>query len=227
MDPRVAGAGVAMTVGMLLLLPTFNALNNSYTTDVAPPAWLANFIDPENLPEDFQPPPDAKLPEGYEPPPDMELPPGWEIPPDYDGPMPEGGCPPPVPVWFASLNGTRTFDTGFDSPQTYNFEVPEYTVAVIANVTFTDWRAQAVTARLLPPDGAEAMEDSADGNPGGLLVPAQPVRETPFSFQLIAEDENSLPPSGRYAIEVDIEFPIDGSYSVSALAVLACGGMLQ
>lgn len=226
MDPRVGGAGIAMAVGLLVLLPTFNALNNSYVTDVAPPDWLARLIDPDDLPEDFRPPDDYTPPEGWEPPPDLEPPPGWEPPPGYDGPIPPGGCPPPVPVWYDSLNGTRRFDTNFQSPTRFNFEVAPYTVAVVANVTFTDWQAQQVRARLVPPAG-EPLEDGAAGESTGLLFAPTPVAESPFSFQIIAQDENSLPPSGRYTIEIEIDLPVSGSYELEALAVLACGGMLR
>lgn len=222
-DPRVAGAGIAMAIGMMALLPTFNALNNSYLTDVQPPPWMPT---PDDLPDDFKPPEDWEPPEGWEPPPDMEPPPGWEPPPGYDGPIPEGGCPPPIPMWFAALNGTRPIGTSFNG-DSENFEVPPWTVAVIANVTFREWQASSVTARLVPPVGDTEEQSEDNPNPGGILVPATPVAETPFTFQMVAQDEDSLPPSGRYTIEIEVEFAVSGSYSMEAIAVVACGGMLQ
>ena len=230
MDPRVTGAGVAMAIGMMVLLPTFNALNNSYVTDVAPPAWLAKLIDPENLPEDFQPPEDYEIPEDMELPEDFEPPPGWEIPPDYDGPIPPGGCAaiPPIVVPVEEATDSGSIAPGMQ-PLSWTFEIPdEYVVAVAANVTFSDWQARRVAARLEDPNGT-VVDDERSGDTGGLLVPATTQPTVEFSLQFIVniEDGSDMPVPGSYTLELPIDIPIGGSWSTEVSYAIPCGGLLQ
>lgn len=224
-DPRVAGAGMAMAVGLMVLLPTFNALNNSYVTDVAPPAWLAKLIDPDDLPEDFQPPDDFEPPEGWEPPPDFEPPPGWEPPPGYDGPIPPGGCPPPVVIHVEDFSDQLEPQWGGIQ---YEFEVPQYTVAVGANFTFNNWQAGRIFGSLEDPNGM-AVEDDEPGDTGGLLVPAtvQPTYEMSLIFQTDSEDLNTMPSPGTYTLNIGAEIAIGGTVTGSVDYMVACGGILE
>lgn len=227
MEPRVAGAGIAMAIAMMVLLPTFNALNNSYVTDVAPPAWLAKLIDPEDIPEDFQPPEDFTPPEDWEPPPDFEPPPGWEPPPGYEGPIPPGGCPPPAFLWPDGGNMTEELSADGQREWTFRFTVPQYTVGVSASINFTNWAANEVYASLEAPDG-EVQEDSEQGDVGGLLNAATPRARTQFTFQFIAQDENNMPPSGTYTFTFGARDPvIQGSATTEIGYAVACGGMLR
>lgn len=225
MDPRVAGAGAAMALGMMLLLPTFNALNNSYVENVQPPPWMPT---PDEIPDDFEPPPDWKPPEDWVPPEDFEPPPGWEPPPDYDGPIPPGGCPPPVLRYLENMNKTGTIQPQWDG-ESWTFNPPPYTVAIVANATFTDWQAQSVFAEVDPPadTGLDPQSDGAQGDSGGLLVPAQPVPETEFTLSYVAESEETVPPQGTYTLSLGADLPISGSYRTSVLIALPCGGMLE
>lgn len=215
-----------MAVAMLLLLPTFNALNNSYATDVPPPSWLPQ---PDKIPENFQPPEDMEYPEGWEPPPDMEPPPGWEPPPGYEGPVPPGGCPPPVfrPVEEWTDDGSWSAGGPNEFPVELRWTPPKYTVGFGGNITFTDWRAQEVSFRILDPEGNELGWESAQSN-APLLVSPQPVARRQFTFQTEDPRETGeLPPEGVYMLILDADTPLDGSWQTEFTVAIACGGMLE
>lgn len=229
MDPRVVGAGVAMAIGLMVLLPTFNALNNSYVTDVAPPAWLAKLIDPDNLPEDFQPPDDFEPPEDMEIPPDFEPPPGWEPPPGYDGPLPEGGCDniPPVVQAIDEWDNNRQFTTNSNGNYEWSWDMPQYTAGFRVYVNFTDWQAQRVRVDIEDPDGNNLYTGAEDGdNTGtGLLSAARPVSLTEFIYE--TPQDELFPPQGAYTLRLTVELPISGSYKSEAYYAVPCGGLLQ
>ncbi|HUR68978.1 MAG TPA: hypothetical protein VM370_07000 [Candidatus Thermoplasmatota archaeon] len=226
MDPRVAGAGVAMAIGMMLLLPTFNALNNSYVTDIQPPPWIPT---PKEIPDDFTPPTDFTPPSNWQPPPDWEPPEGWEPPPGYDGPIPPGGCPPPV---FQSVpDGTMSGrlspqDTGRTST---TFVVGEYTAAIIVNATFTNWQAQRIFVTLTPPNGTDITETEQSDSSGFLVAP-QAKAKSILTITLQPSDQqdpDTWPEPGEYTLAVGGDIPISGSWESDVQVVLPCGGQLQ
>lgn len=216
-----------MALGMMLLLPTFNALNNSYVENVAPPPWMPT---PDEIPEDFEPPPDWEPPENWVPPEDFEPPPGWEPPPGYDGPIPPGGCPPPVLRYLENMNRTGQMapNPQWDGRESWTFTPPEYTVAIVANVTFTSWQASGVSARLEPPPQSdiEPQSDEAQGAQGGLLGPARSTPKSEFTLSYVAESEETVPPPGTYTLSLGADLPVSGSWTTSVLIALPCGGML-
>lgn len=236
MDAKVAGAGVAMALGMMLLLPTFNALNNSYVENVTPPPWIP---PPDEIPEDFvppedwEPPPDWVPPEGWEPPPDWEPPEGWEPPPGYEGPIPPGGCPPPLIQWIEPSNstfsmGNPTSGQQWDGSETFSFTAPKYTVGVEGSVNFSaGWQAQSVSSSLRTPDGDTLGPLTNQSNAGPLLFSPQQNPRTEQVHQIIAKDEASMPPSGRYTFTVSAQTPISGSFVPQLVVAIACGGMLS
>lgn len=226
MDPRVAGAGVAMAVAMLLLLPTFNALNNSYATDVPPPSWMP---PPDKIPENFQPPEDMEYPEGWEPPPNVTPPPGWEPPPGYEGPIPPEGCPPPVfrPVEAWTDSGSWSASAGNPFPIEKLWTPPKYTVGFGGNITFTNWRAQSVSYEILDPSG-EAMDADFARSNTPLLMSPQPTARSQFTFQTDDPRETGeLPAEGEYTLILDADTALDGSWEIEFVVAIACGGMLE
>lgn len=224
MDPRVAGAGIAMALGMMLLLPTFNALNNSYVENVQPPPWMPT---PDEIPEDFQPPEDWEPPPDWEPPEDYEIPPGWEPPPGYDGPIPPGGCPPPVIRRLDDMEHSGTIGPQWPGAE-YPFTIPKYTAGLSANVTFTNWRASEVRGALEDPNGNTSKDRDA-GNAGSLLVPAQPKGSSKLVMQFIVnpEDGSNMPAQGEYLLSLSASLPVSGDYQTQVEVAILCGGLLE
>lgn len=216
-----------MGVALMVLLPTFNALNDSYVTDVAPPAWLAKLIDPNDLPDDFQPPEDFKPPEDMELPEDFEIPPDWEPPPGYEGEIPPGGCPPPVEVAIEGMDHNGGIDPGF-STREFTFTVPKYTVAVQAIVTFTDWQAQRIYADLTGPEG-DSVGNETEGAEATLLGGRPTEDSTEFVLQFITdpEDLTTMPPEGEYTLTIGADIPLTGAFRTEAAYAVYCGGMLE
>lgn len=230
MDPRVAGAGVAMAVAMLLLLPTFNALNQSYDSSVPPPDWFR----PDKIPENIKPPEDIEdYPEGWEPPPNMTPPPGWEPPPGYEGPVPEGGCPPPVfrPLdeWTDSGGWSTSNAPSGRYTEELTFQAPKYMVGFGGNITFTDWRAQTVSYVIEDPSGQNIGGESRGGQgAGSVLFPAAATPETALTYQTDDPRETGeLPPEGEYTLRLVVDTPIEGSWETEFVVAIACGGMLS
>lgn len=239
MDPKVAGAGVAVALGMMLLLPTFNALNNSYVENVAPPPWIP---PPEKIPEDFVPPEDWTPPEdwvppeGWEPPPDWTPPEGWEPPPGYEGQLPPGGCPPPLFKRIFDPQG-KNFTGPIGNPQSapqsnwaldIPFEVEKYAVGVSAAVNYTNWNAGVVRSTLQPSKGAAQDDETAGPRTGVLLPSTQTTRQTNHVFQIIAKDEATMPPVGTYTFTLEADAPImGGQYATEIVVAIACGGILE
>lgn len=226
MEPRVAGAGVAMAIGLMVLLPTFNALNNSYVTDVTPPAWLAKLIDPDRLPEDFQPPDDFEPPEDMELPEDFEPPPDWQIPPGYDGPLPPGGCDnvPPLIQPVEDWSNAGQLATNPNEEREWTWALPQHTAGFRVYVNVTDWQARRIDVSLEGPEGT-LYEDAAVGETTGLLVAPQPVPLTEFVYETPMDD--LFPPEGDYILRLTVDLPISGRFTTEAYYVLPCGGLLQ
>lgn len=207
MDTRLAGAGFAMGVAMVLLLPTFNALNNSYLTDVPPPPWMPTPDEP----------PDINPPTEYEPPRDMTPPTGWEPPPGYEGPVPPS-CPPPKVVRLNETVSRRTISPTQDE-WSAAFQVPKYTMALVGFVNFSDWQAQRVYATLDVPEGGEDWEKRADGTFLGT------VESTKWEYNSTRSQQP--PPSGGYVLDYGAQTGFSGTVTTEFYAVLPCGGLLQ
>lgn len=212
MDTRMLGAGVVAALGMTLLIPTFNALNNSYVEDVQPPPWMPtpDEIPPIEPPEDFEPP------EG-EPPEDFEVPPG------YEGPVPPV-CPPPVvrPVNETLMRGPVT--PAFQ-PVRVTFDVPKYAIALIGFVNVTGWQAARVATQLDTPGGNDwAQEQTAGG--GALLVDPQP-KDSRWEYNSYREESQQPPKEGSYTFTLQIDLPVDGDFETGFGVVLPCGGLLS
>lgn len=206
-------AGIAVALGLTLLMPTFNALNNSYVQDVAPPSWLPQ-------PDDFQPPDDWTPPEGWEPPEDWEPPEGYEYP--FDVPP---VCPPPVMQEFGRQHFDLTMSGSGNPTQTftYPFKAPNLTMGVGGHVNVTEpWQANRIAIELMAEN--KTWTPAARTPPGGLL---QPTRSAPFSEEFRSDNEwgQEPPPWGNYILTVTADFPITVQGHVEFFAVVACGGL--
>lgn len=212
------GVTMAMALGVTLLIPTFNALNNSYVEDVAPPPWMPT---PDEIPP-IEPPPD------FEPPPDAEPPPGWEPPPGYEGPVPPV-CPPPVARRLD--NASRTLPPLSPQPvyeQELVFRVPNFTMVMQGYVNVTGWRAQSIAVTLDAPEGGRDWSESeASSTPGGLLPSAQPEQDTSWFYDSLETENGQQPKPGSYTLTVTARFPIDGAVETQFGVLLACGGILS
>ena len=223
MDPRVAGAGVAVAVAMLMLLPTFNALNNSYDMSVPPPDWMPM---PDEIPENFEPPEDMDYPEGWEPPPNMTPPPGWEPPPGYEGPVPPGGCPPPVFVPAEEWNRDVPLNAAPSATYSWDIELPEYTVGFGGFINVTNWRASSVSYTISDQNGT-IFSDSQPGTGNGLLGPGSATPETSWQVDSREEWPDGFPPPGTYTLTINVQLPVDGAIHTEFIYALPCGGLLQ
>lgn len=219
-----------MGLALVLFIPTFNALNNSYVTDVTPPPWMPT---PEELPKDFQPP--DEIPEGWEPPEgDWEIPEEWKD--KYKGKMPPGGCGPPVIEPIPELNG-KTFrppssDNGItpagDWSQALPFNLHETTVGYDIYVNFSDWRGERVLAVLTSADGNETQEEDA-GTGGSPSIFGGAAKDSFLNFQEVVDPNTGkrIAP-GEYTLALRMEQPFTGgTVRIEARKGLACGGMLD
>lgn len=235
MDPRMLQAGIAMGAGLLLLLPTFNALNWSYAENVSPPPWMPTpnpeSFDPDDIPDDWTPP------EGYEPPPDMEIPEEWKE--KYKDKMPPGGwenCPPPAVRRIQELS--RSFDLpgrgGLLNNQAQDFEeevafaLHETAVAFRVYVNVTDWAANGVRSAIVDRNGVlvDAQEEQGEPDPGFIGNPS--LRDTEFVHEKMGDQQSKRGVGGAYVLdlEVDQSYSSDGRIGVTGHVALACGGML-
>lgn len=252
MDSRMMKAGVAIALGMTLLIPTFNAINNSYIQVSDVPPWMPPPDKlPENFrpPEDFQPPEDWTPPEGWEPPPDYVPPEGWEDwkPPEdwegkYEGDPPpgweNGQCPPPVPRYPESANAQVRLSGTSDWSQQFTFDAPEYTVGMRVNVTFLNWTSPEIRGSVTPPEAVAFGDEQSDRNGASGLLGEQaptPKRRTTWSWEWDPRNrDNELPPAGTYTISLEADAPdwvpqsaLRGDVRVETVIVLACGGALS
>lgn len=242
LDSRVLKAGIAMAIGMTLLIPTFNAINNSYIEVSEVPSWMP---PPDKLPENFRPPEDFKPPEDWTPPPDWEPPEGWEDwepPEDWEGkmegfPPPPGSCPPPVIKRPSSANVNHTVRSPSWSTEV-PFDVPEYTLGIEVWANWTDWRASEIRGSITSPNGnAFGAERSKTAQGSGQLVLTTPA-QSPHSMHWKwdpREHNNELPEHGSYTIILEAD-PVNsiqdggtasGNVQVETYLVLPCGGAFQ
>lgn len=245
MDSRLLKAGAAAALGMTLLIPTFNAVNNSYVAVTEYPDWLP---PPDQLPENLRPPEDftpPDLPEDWQPPPDWKPPEGWE---DWEPPAdwaekwgdrvpPAGACPPPV--WRAIEDGANaTFEmSGAGWEQEAAFTIPKYTLAIAVNHTVTDWTANRIRATVAAPGNAWQGENETNGARDPLTGQAGTTPETTY-LQLFRADENGNAPAaeGTYSVSLWAEAPqgplgsplaptpVEGQWSFTVDILVACGG---
>lgn len=218
LDSRMLGVAAVMALGVTLLIPTFNALNNSYVEDVAPPPWMPT---PDEIPP-FTPPPD------YKPPPDAEPPPGWEPPPGYEGPVPPV-CPPPVARRLD--NASRTQPPLAPQPRYFEeiaFVVPNFTLVMQGYVNFTAWRASSISVTLDAPEGGRDWTQSAQSSTSGGLLPS-PTREqdTSWFYDSMKVENGQQPKPGEYRLTLSAQFPVDGQVETQFGVLLACGGLVS
>lgn len=236
MDPRMLQAGVAMGLGLLLFIPTFNALNNSYVENVTPPPWMPM---PEEIPDDFEPPEDFELPEDFEPPEgDYEIPPEWRD--KYKGKMPPGGCPPPVRRDFEEKTfqlprpSTPLASGSWDEQMTLT--PPQSAGAILLWANYTSWRAEEVRAAVEGPAGATPWDDSEPGDASPLN--SQTEASASFHYNSYYTDNPDSPAvtnwtqargklltPGEYTVTVSAENPRTGSVKIQGHYILACGGL--
>ena len=234
-----------MAIGMTLLIPTFNAINNSYIEVTDVPPWMP---PPESLPENFRPPEDFEPPEDWQPPPDWDPPEGWEDwepPEDWEGkfegePPPgwdSGQCPPPVIKRPSEANGRLTIG-GTSWSDTLSFTAPEYTAAIIVNATFRDWVASEVRAEVDPPanvDFGSTQSRAGSGGTGTVISGPSPQQAWTANFTWDPRERNDeLPPPGQYTITLEADTPSSltpqntaGTVDVETILVLPCGGAFQ
>lgn len=227
-------AGVAMGLGLLLFIPTFNALNNSYVTDVAPPPWVPT---PKEIPDNFEPPEDWTPPEDWEPPEgDYEIPEEWKE--KYKDKMPPGGrCPPPAVRPLQEVAFSRRLDTADQSPvgggpgdpldETFTYNVHETALAVRIYVNLTNWRGTSFEADVSGPPNATGWSREESG-PGyrSFLSPSVSTTSVRFEYDsLTVEGQKQVKP-GDYALRVVATEPDGGELKIEGYVALACGGML-
>lgn len=234
-------AGVAMAIGMTLMIPTFNAINNSYISVTEVPPWMPQ---PDQLPEDFVPP--DEIPEGWQPPPDWKPPEGWEDwkpPEDWEGkfdgiPPPAGSCPPPIVVMPDNLNDNITL-SGNSFSDELQFEVPEYTVGVAVWANWTAWVAGEIRGDVASPNGdayGEEIQETSEGD-GGPVELSTPVQDR-VDMEWIWDPRqraNELPAPGTYTLSLAADPPgrptdqngISGRIRLETYLVLPCGGAFQ
>ena len=246
LDSRVMKAGIAMAIGMTLLIPTFNAINNSYIEVTEVPSWMP---PPDKLPENFRPPEDFKPPEDWTPPPDWEPPEGWEDwepPEDWEGkmegfPPPPGSCPPPVPRYPPEGNKEFSMDgEANDWEATLSFDAPEYTGAVIVEVRVRNWTSPQIRGAVTPPAGMDFGAEKTASNGGGGTFgipsanPPTPKAETVWNWTWDPrEHNNELPEPGTYTLDLAADAPdwlngqLRGRWQVKTILILPCGGAFQ
>lgn len=240
MDSRLMKAGVAMAVGMTLMIPTFNAINNSYLEVTEVPPWLPT---PTNIPDNLKPPSKLpeNIPEGWQPPPDWNPPPewkDWKPPEDWEGkaegfPPPPGSCPPPVIKVVEPPTSNFTLDD-----VEFQFEAPQYTAGIGVWLNSSNWRASEVRAGVNPPARMDFGGEEAEQEQTSTL-------STSSTYPRIAwewiwdprERNNELPEEGVYAIYIKADPPqstpvlgnsqISGDVSLMVQIALPCGGAWQ
>jgi hypothetical protein len=212
-DTRLVTAGAVAALGLVLLVPTFNALNASYVQDVPPPPWMPTPPTP----------PDMTPPTNFKPPPDMTPPTNWkgETPPN---------CPPPVLVRLKESNHTESFSPGPTTAsgtwtRAWDFEAPDGTIVVGGYVNWTNWQAQSVSSRLSGPERDWSWPMSNESTSTGLVTQSTPLSVQEYnSYEL---NDNQPVAGGTWRIEVRAELPIGGTVATTFAALLPCGGLLS
>lgn len=240
MDSRLMKAGVAMAVGMTLMIPTFNAINNSYVEVTEVPPWLPT---PTNLPDNLKPPSQLpeNIPEGWQPPPDWSPPPewkDWKPPEDWEGkdqgfPPPPGMCPPPI----IKVIEPPTDNYTLSDESTFSFEAPEYTAGIGVWLNSSNWRASEVRAGIDPPGNMDFGEERSEQERSSPLGnPTYPRIAWSWIWDP-REHDNALPEEGAYSIYLEADppagtiflqnAPVSGDVALMVQLALPCGGAWQ
>lgn len=217
MDTRLVKAGVIAAFGLILLVPTFNALNASYVENVSPPPWMPTPPTP----------PDMTPPTNFKPPPDMTPPTDWQ------GKMPPDMCPPPV---FRNLKEMNTNDSYSPGEATngvswasapLRFTVPNGTIALGGYVNYTDWQAATIRAALTDPAGKLATQNqTSSGGPAGL--PQRGSDEAGSFFMNSYQFNRQQPPAaGAWTLQLSAETPVQFEVHTEFGLLLACGGLMS
>lgn len=223
-------ASLAMGAGLLLFLPTFNALNFSYVENVAPPPWMPT---PDEIPDDFEPPDDWTPPDDWEPPEgDWEIPPEWAE--KYKGKIPPGGCGSDVAIRRIAEIDRKEYSLPNESPpingapwdEALTFTLHDTSVGYAVWVNVTDWRGGTFTVTFIDAAGNESS-DSADGrNRPFPPIDTATVRESNFEFTRYG-DPRVTPFGGEYTLQMELPTSYSGGkVRVEGMTGLACGGML-
>ena len=224
-------AGVAMGLGLLLFIPTFNALNNSYVHDVAPPPWMPQ---PEEIPDDFEPPEDFEVPEDWTPPEgDYEIPPEWRE--KYKGKIPPSGCPPPVVRPIEEIQDRRwTIPAQSQgvlggNPRPYTQEIKftfhESVVAYQLWVNLSDWRGGEASVVLTDRNGTEVWSDEEAGPGTPSVISSPDPKDHSFEQRDMADPNGSrrITP-GEYTLTIRVEQASGGAIELQGQKALFCGG---
>lgn len=209
LDSRLIRACVLAAIGLTLLVPVFGALNNSYVQNVRPPPWMPTPPTPPDItpPSDFKPPPDMTPPT------------------NFHGKIPPNMCPPPVAKVLVD-NQTRTFsqsDAAQGFAAAWPFNAPNGTIAVVVNVSWSNWQAGVIAANLDGPKGYKGWENHTDSQSGGLIFDTGP-QNTEYDYDTYT-DTGQTAKVGPYTLHVSADRPYQGSVTVRAGVILACGGL--
>lgn len=219
MDTRLVKAGAVAALGLILLVPTFNALNASYVENVSPPPWMPTPPTP----------PDMTPPTNFKPPPDMTPPTDWQgkmPPPDM--------CPPPVFRNLKEMNTNYTYNPGSArngvswSGTPLTFTVPNGTIALGGYVNYTNWQAATVRASLADPSGRlAAQNETSTSSPVGF-IPQQGSDEAGSFFMNSYQFNKQQPPkAGEWTLHLSVETPVQFSVHTEFGLLLACGGLMS
>src|SRR5581483_1387609 len=208
LDSRMVKAAAAAALGIVLLLPTFNALNNSYVQNVPPPPWVPT---PSTIP-DFKPPPDFDASK-------------------YKGQIPPGGCPPPIiqVIKEATFNDSITQSSNgllpIGNPTSYDlardFSPPNGTYAIIGFVNLTQWEGTNFTATVHQPGGG-----SWSGYGNNTMSPPRQEDESILynSYEALG---HKPAPSGQYTLTLHADAPfVQGDIRSTFYSIIPCGGLL-
>lgn len=203
MDAVILKAGVVMAAGLLLLVPTFNALNQSYVQNVPPPPWIPKDVTPPDI----------------TPPSDMTPPPDFKPPPDYKGKIPPQSCPPPlvqkVGEFYDNMTPMPTYSK--DLPM----KVPNGAAVVQGYVNFTNWEAAQIQVTMSGPDNTTMWSPATVQ---GSAVFAQPT-VTSNSFFYNSTESDRPPAAGTWVVHMSSQFPIQGAINLIFAAAIPCGGL--
>lgn len=206
-------AGIAAGLLLIFLLPTFNALNNSYVQNVKPPPWVTPPSQyPDVTPPDMTPPTDfptpTNIPSNLPPPKDGRIPPGV------------GGCPNPTITWF---NDTADASAPNGFSKSMPFRLTNRTVYLEGYVNVTSWSAPSVSASLSGPAGFETVSWTQQGSNGGLF----PANNPPVSWHYQSYNNQTggkVPPAGAYTVRANEGNPAFGGHVEITFGALVCGG---
>jgi hypothetical protein len=210
-ETRLVKAAVVAALGLVLLVPTFNALNASYVKNDPPPPWLRPPTPPDiTPPTDLSPPPDFTPPTGYK----------GKIPPI---------CPPPVVEPLLNVtDDLSNSKTSGSYDKTLPFDVKNETIGFRVYVNWTNWEARTVGAKISGPPGFQAWSNSTTGQTGGVpLVGVTPQQDASYVYDSYTEGGGQVAKAGRYTLDLSAQTPLQGTVSVQGYAALACGGILS